>query len=286
MTTSTPSPPTDNATPAKERVPIALVLALSIGPVSFISYLVFFHLRGYHLVPAPYPIEFVGLCTLLFLLISGVTAVSYLCFHAFQYGVTARLRKFTTLPLAATFVMAATVLLGILPIRGHPPFMRILNNATHISQMMQIYAIDHEGRYPPHLSAFLLENPFLARDFVDHRSVTTPPAIPDPPPPSADWPKYVSEVDNHTIFIYTAADLVDPSLTAANQPALDRAIIVAYTKKLPLVPRHRIVAFISGPADIIPDADLPAIFAASNAAREKLGLLPFTLDGLPPAPPH
>jgi hypothetical protein len=161
---------------------------------------------------------------------------------------------------------------------AHPPYLRLMAAIRTLDMNCGIYAASHNGKYPPHLAVLILQGTLAPRDVA---GLGLPAYIPPSPlPPVSYWPLIATEVDAHSAFIYTAADLYDPF------PAiLDSHIILAYSKPdHAITPGHRVLLSADG-ARYVPDADLPAVFAASNAARAKLHLPPFTLDGPPPLPP-
>jgi hypothetical protein len=149
---------------------------------------------------------------------------------------------------------------------------------------LQIDAIGNDGRYPPDFARFLSDNPSAhSHCFYFDRSRPPPPA---PEAPAADHGAYAAAVEAQSLFRYTAADLQDPALATGAPSSLDPRIILLYTRKHPLVPRHRVVVFASNRAELVAEADLSAVFAASNAARAKLGLPVFLPDGPVPMAPR
>jgi prepilin-type processing-associated H-X9-DG protein len=157
----------------------------------------------------------------------------------------------------------------------HPAYLRHMASARSVVQSVNLFAADHAGRFPPHLASLILSEQVTPKELSDVH--LAPYAPPEPLPPETDWPAIAADVDAHSIFIYTGADLVDPTFMS-----LDPAIIILYTQPLPCTPGHRIVAFADGHAELIPESDLPKFFDVSNAARAKLRLPAFTLDGPPP----
>jgi hypothetical protein len=132
---------------------------------------------------------------------------------------------------------------------------------------------------PPHPAVLLLAGDIRPKSLTDP---DIPPfVLPSPLPAASAWAAVASDVDAHSVFVYTAADLIAPPPPAS----LDPAIILAYTKPSRVIPRHRILIFVNQTSTLVPEADLPKRFAASNAARAHLGLPPFILDGPPPSAP-
>ncbi|HVT82705.1 MAG TPA: hypothetical protein VHM90_18850 [Phycisphaerae bacterium] len=148
-----------------------------------------------------------------------------------------------------------------------------------ISQDCRIYALDHSGRFPPHPAALILAGYDAPKDYIDWD--LAPAGFPHSLPPIASWQDLAAEAEAHSIFIYTGADLTDAALAAENH-ALDSSVIVAYSLKRRVLRARRAVAFVDAHAELIPESDLPKFFDASNAARAKLRLPAFTLDGPPP----
>jgi hypothetical protein len=158
-----------------------------------------------------------------------------------------------------------------------PPYLHLYTSIRYLSIASAPYAAAHAGHFPPHPAILILDGTLDPR-YIAHPG--TPPYTPPTPlPPLTDWPLIAPDVDAHSAFVYTGADLVVPLLPG---PAF--RIVLAYSKPSPLTPNHRVLLFADGHSEYIPDADLPATFATSNAARAKLGLPPFTLDGPPPPP--
>ncbi len=170
-------------------------------------------------------------------------------------------------------IAAAIVLISlILPIGMLYPYRmdtrsylstQIVYNAEAVAESAIAYARDHNHQFPPHPALLVLDKKINLKLRISSDAEYQPP---DPTPPESAWA---------TI----AADLTLPA-----PGTLDPAIILAYSKSHPHVPNHRILAFADSTAQLIPDADLPNYFAASNAARAKLSLPPFTLDGPAPTP--
>lgn len=278
------NPPPTILTYAREgRMPFPsrLLFALPIGPVAFLIIWPICDAQGYRLIPTPPWVEYLITAIPFFLLVSIIIAIMCLWLHKSS----TRQRVFVASLSIATILLSVFLYLSIFGVKYRTPYSAYFGTATRMAKSSHIYALNHNGRYPPHLAAILLDGNFFARQLTDDDTVTTPAAIPYPPPLTDDWHKYAADVDAHTIFVYTAADLADPALAAGGTSSLDARIIMAYTKTLPQVPHHRVVAFVDGTPRLIPDSALLAAFAASNAARAKLGLPPFTLDGPPPLPP-
>jgi hypothetical protein len=276
--------PTDTlnyAPPGRMPFPERLLLALPIGPVAG---LILWHIcqaQGFRLVPTPPWVDYLASSIPFFLLTSIIIAIICLWLHKHS----TRQRVLVTSLSIATVLLSIFLYLFMFGGKYRRPYAQHFGTANRLVEFSHTYAQNHNGRYPPHLAALVLDKPYLADRLIDNDTLTTPAAIPNPPPPSVDWSKYAAEVDAHSIFVYSAADLADPTLAAGGTSSLDPCIIVMYTKKLPSVPRYRLVTFVTGTHDLIPDSALPAAFAASNAARAKLGLPPFVLDGAVPAPP-
>jgi len=158
--------------------------------------------------------------------------------------------------------------------RPQPKYRRLEYNALTLTLAAREYARTHNGSYPPHWAALLLStwiNPYTLID-----TTMTPPSIPNPKPPEAQWRDLAPEVDAHSIFIYVAADLHDPALIKnAFGPSLDPAIIIAYTRPSSDTLGHRILLFAQGDPKLVPESDLPNYFAACNTARSALSLPPL-----------
>ena len=148
--------------------------------------------------------------------------------------------------------------------------------AQRVSAALTDFAERHSGAYPP-CQAAAIRDQSQARDAFNYSMSSW-----SPPP----WKTIESDVDNSSSFIYTGADLTSDQLLTLGPP-LNVPIIVAYSKKLPDVPGGRILIFTAYQrTELVADADLPSAFAASNAARAKLHLQPFSLDGPPPIQPQ
>lgn len=144
------------------------------------------------------------------------------------------------------------------------------------AQSAAMYADEHGGTFPPHLAVLLLRGDIEPKQLVDDDiACYRMPAGLVP----ADWGKIAVDVDAHSLWNYCGADLKLP-LTRLHQ-----RIIVAYTKKIRRRPDIRLIAFADNHVETIENADLAACFAESNAARKKLRLPPFSLDGPVPAIP-
>ena len=154
------------------------------------------------------------------------------------------------------------------------PGYRMANNLRAIAKSCILYSADNNDHFPPYLTLLLLEGAVSPKQLCDTNLNPLP--LPNPLPLEAYWPTLAADLERKSAYIYTAADLTN---------TMDPALIIAYTKPSPLIRGRRIIAFADNHVDFIPDSALPAAFAASNAARAKLGLPPFTLDGPPPAPP-
>lgn len=164
------------------------------------------------------------------------------------------------------------------------PSHRFGRNLNGIAKSCVLYAFDNSGHFPPDPTILVLDGSLSPKQFSTYD--IPPLTLPNPLPPASAWPTLAGTLDQHSAFIYTAADLVDTAMASGNPTlSLDPTIIIAYTKKTRLISNGRMVAFADNHVDFIRDAELPAVFAASNATRAKLGLSPITLDGPPPVPP-
>jgi hypothetical protein len=267
--------------PLKKPFPSRFLLLLCIGPFAFLTLEPFCNSLNYHLIPTAAWVGYVYISVPICLLVSIFAAFICLWLHKSP----ANQRVFVRILSISTILLSLFMLTLHYPSEYRPPYVNFSSSVSRMVNASRIYAQGHDGHYPPHIAALILDNHFYPLSLIDDVTITTPAAFPNPLPPSADWPKYAAEVDAHSIFIYTAADLSDPLLITTGINSLDPHIIIAYTKQLPLVPNHRVVAFTDGHPQLIPDKDLPKTFAASNAARAKLHLPPVTLDGPPPYPP-
>jgi hypothetical protein len=155
------------------------------------------------------------------------------------------------------------------------PSHRIAMNLNGITKACLVYASDNNDHFPPHPVILILDGSVSPSHFSTPGAKTL--SLPNPPPPPSAWPTLAADLDQHSIFIYTAADLTG---------TVDPEVILAYTKKSPLLPNYRLVAFGDAHIENIPESQLPQLFAASNTARAKLGLPPFTLDGPTPGSPR
>jgi hypothetical protein len=190
-----------------------------------------------------------------------------------------RRRIFAFIAAIALATLLVLILLSTLrPARvfdaGTSPAFRIQSNLNAITKACFVYASDNNDHFPPHLVILVLDGS-VSPNYLSTRDVA-PLSLPSPPPPPSAWPTLAAVLDQHSAFIYTGADLT---------ATMDAAVIIAYSKKSPLIPNCRLLAFADAHTEFVPDADLPKAFAASNAARATLHLPPVTLDGPPPAPP-
>jgi len=94
----------------------------------------------------------------------------------------------------------------------------------------------------------------------------------------SNWQAISADVDIHSAYVYTGADL-------SNTSTPDEKIIVLYSRPFRSLPEWRVVAFADGHADFVRAKNLEETFAVSNAARAKRGLPPFALDGPVPVAP-
>ncbi len=164
------------------------------------------------------------------------------------------------------------------------PYQHVSIQLESLNHYLHKYTLEHDKAYPPHLAALILEDPAAVRALeISAGEATQPYKLPAIPPSNGQ--QLASDIDQKCIFVYTASDLVEPVPMEEDRSLLDSNIIFAYTKELKSIPNHRILLFPNRYPTLIPDADLPKYFAASNAARAKLNLPPFTLDGPPPSPP-
>ena len=147
-----------------------------------------------------------------------------------------------------------------------------------IAKILQAYAETHAA-YPPHLAVLVANGKLAPSDLLDPFSNTRPLVIPAGLG-AGDWRRIVAAVDAHCDFIYTAGDL------PLNYVAADsEKLIVLYDKGVP-GRDGRLVRRGWGYEEIfVKLADLPAEFAAHNAARAAIGLPPQTLDVQPAVPP-
>lgn len=162
--------------------------------------------------------------------------------------------------------------------RCHGAYPVMSAHLSGISKAALGFASEHNDRYPQHVAALLIDGSISTRMLIlrSHSTPYTPPAT---LPALEDWATIARDVDAHCDIVYIGGDL---TLTPSGP---DPAIIVAYTKRLPVFPRGRILAYQDGNRGYVENAHIPAKFAASNAARAKLGLPPVVLDGPPPAIP-
>jgi hypothetical protein len=222
--------------------------------------------------------------------LSGVSSVAaFLGIIAGLCALTMLFFRFQSIPHSVAVVVAALMCIVGLPLvhlraadeymwtyRGHPAYLQFMYYGGSLVRSAEFYASYHEGRYPPHPATLILDESFLAEYLADGRSFL-PYDPPSPLPPVYDWPSIASDVDAHSIFVYAAGDY-DNVVPPANA-------ILVYTKPCSYTPGHRVVTFGDSHSELIREKDLPKYFAESNAARAKLGLPPFSLDGPPPAPP-
>lgn len=253
------------------------------GPLAFFAVNLLWYGRQYNLVPAP---NFVMLLSgLSYLLVAVGIATAVLCvFYMSTREATFRQHQAAGyLSALALFAGLAVFLTTTCPM-GHSPWIRVSPAGTSMAITMQVDAMGNGGRYPSDFARFLSEYP-SAHDkcFYFDRSQPPPPA---PEAPAAEHAAYAAAVEAHALFRYTAADLQDPALATGAPSSLDPHIILLYTRKHRLIPRHRVVVFASSRAELVAEADLSAVFAASNVARGKLGLPSFLPDGPVPMAPR
>ena len=152
-------------------------------------------------------------------------------------------------------------------------------NMTQIANACLKYAEDNDAHFPPHLAVLLCSHAIKPPDLLDPETSTPPFPTTDLVPPS-DWRKITADVDAHCDFTYVGSDLTTDS---------DYAAIVLYNKPTAVHQHYngiaenfdgpgRLLLFADRHSEFVRDADLPATFAASNAARAKLALPPLTLD--------
>lgn len=218
---------------------------------------------------------------------------------AFSIYVLIRARREGVLSLAiAPFVLSLLITLcsGVLCVGfggSLDKSRHVANTARTEANMSQIikachnYAADNDDHFPPHLAVLLTARAITPDQLLDRNAPT--PLTPFPASslvPTSRWSTIAAEVDAHCDFTYIGADFTT---------SFDAPTIVLYTKP-GRIHKHmnseetfdaqgRLVAFIDAHTELVLDADLPAAFAASNAARARLGLPPITLDGPPPSPP-
>jgi hypothetical protein len=168
------------------------------------------------------------------------------------------------------------------------------SSVRSFAENSQLYAAEHEHRWPPHLAALLTGYAVSPRDLRYRYSKTL--SLPEPSLRPEEWPPSAQTVDAHCDFFYLAADLVDSPALAGVAPRF----IVAYGKiTLPELPQiayntdthayeydvaARPVSFADGHAALFPVDEMPSVFAAHNAARAQLGLPPHVFD-VPPTRP-
>jgi hypothetical protein len=157
-----------------------------------------------------------------------------------------------------------------------PAFFHLTSGIRSLSSSSQTYAATHDGRFPPHPPPNIHTGTHDPKDLA--RPTLAPFVPPAPLPPENTWPAIASVLDAHSLYIYTGADL-----NASNLPSASN-IILAYSKPHPYTPSGRVILFADGHSDLIADKDLSKIFAASNSARAKLNLPPFTEGSPPPIP--
>jgi prepilin-type processing-associated H-X9-DG protein len=133
------------------------------------------------------------------------------------------------------------------------------------------YATDNAGAFPPSIAA-AAQYGADPKNFISKDGTTTPPAFTTPVP---DWHPLAADIEAHTDFIYTGADLHTPT---------DPAIILLYTKDVYMGHEGRNLLFTDGHVEYVRSINLPTLFGESNTARERLHLPPITLDGPPPTP--
>jgi hypothetical protein len=195
--------------------------------------------------------------------------------------------RFQSLAHTLAVVIAAIVCIVGLPLANsngwynlqsayhHPFYRQIMHDARTLAQDALLYADEHNNHYPPHPAVLVLNGSLTPKELACRHY--DPYVLPSPIPPISDWPLIAPELDAHSLFVYTAGDydtLWPPAQT-----------ILVYSKPSSATPGYRIVFFGDCKTELLPEKDLPTYFAASNAARAKLGLPPFFLDGPPPSPP-
>ena len=131
------------------------------------------------------------------------------------------------------------------------------------------YASDNAGAFPPSIAA-AAQYGADPKNFISKDSTTTPPSF---TPPVPAWGPRAPDIEAHTDFIYTGADL---------HPPTDPSIILRYTKDLYMGHEVRAVLFADGHVEYVRSLNLPAAFDASNSARA--GRPPPHLGGPPPTP--
>jgi hypothetical protein len=236
----------------------------------------------YHYLGSPRWLLSFGGVSFAFVIFGILSAIICLCLIALRYRSLPELLAgicLTVTFLFATPFVQMSAQRELFVCCKDPPFIRLMANARNLGQSAFVFASEHDDHYPPHPAVLLLGGKLSPKQLSDYD--LSPYVLPSPLPPESAWSTIAADVDAHSTFIYTAADLQNPPGAAF----LDPAIIIAYTKPNRVTPGHRIVLFADFSARLVPNADLAKTFAASNTARAKLHLPPFILDGPPPPPP-
>jgi prepilin-type processing-associated H-X9-DG protein len=163
---------------------------------------------------------------------------------------------------------------GLLPVLGRSR--ELANRSYDQASMRQLgnALIEYSSTnysFPPSIAA-AAQYGATPKNFISKVSTTTPPAY---TPPVTDWHPLAPDIEAHTDFIYTGADLGAPA---------DPSIILLYTKDIYMGHEGRNILFADGHAEYVRSLNLPTTFDASNTARARLHLPPVTLDGPPPTP--
>jgi hypothetical protein len=158
----------------------------------------------------------------------------------------------------------------------HPYYLQVMANGRFLAQSSVVYAFEHNGRFPPHPAVLLLGGEVRSDELACRQFV--PFVVPSSASPESDWRLIASDVDARSLFVYTAADLVDDG-----SPIFPE-IILLYSKRCPALPGYRVVLFVDCRSELLRETDLPKEFAVSNAVRARLKLPSFDLDGPPPTP--
>jgi hypothetical protein len=142
----------------------------------------------------------------------------------------------------------------------------IAESARILIRDCRLYAEDYNNRFPPHLAAIILRGT-PTKFLVDPASQLPPPAQPPFGDPK-NWQPLAPEIDSRAIFIYAGA-----SVRSKDAPN----IIVLYTRA-GVIPRERVVGFVDGSVQLIPESQLGPIFEANNNARRNANRELIELD--------